>query len=248
MDETIVFGYSSSKGGVGKSTLITLMAGYLSYLKDYKVLVIDADPQASINKKREDNQVEFGDEGMKGAYLIMEVTPDMVPDIIEDEKDNFDFIILDLAGTLTTQGNISAYTTLDKIIIPTSTSDNDITETQNFYNVLRDKIFPVRKKYMNAEPDVVIQLNRLNPKLNNYKELREMISEAGDNIDHEIELNLKGEGAPNYIYPFKIINADINTADAKFGQELNTGINTVNMEILEKYSPQCEEVLKFLKS
>lgn len=243
----VIFGYSNEKGGVGKSSTIMLIAGYIQYILGKKILVIDADPQRTISEKREDDEVEF-EQAADANYLVMEVTPDMVPDIIEDEKDNFDYIAVDLSGTLTTKGNIRAYSTLDKIVIPTSTSFADIKATTRFFNLMHEHIVPIKKKEEGKGIDIIVQLTKVNPRLTEYKDLRNTINSLGREIDKQIVINRNGDIADDYIHPFHILDADIKTADGKFGQDLNTSVNERNLEVLEKYQPQCEKVLEFLNA
>ena len=54
--KTPIVGCVNQKGGVGKSTLTTLLANIFYFQKDLSVAIIDADyPQQTIFKRREEN-------------------------------------------------------------------------------------------------------------------------------------------------------------------------------------------------
>lgn len=246
--KAIVFGIVNKKGGVGKSSLIQLVAGYIQYVLFKNILVIDADPQGSITNQRELDSIEFSDDERIGAYTIVSIEPEEVIEYIEMSIRDYDYIVVDLFGTTTTKGNVPAYARLDKLILPTSTSIKDLPVTVDFHDFLRSEIFPVRKRLGYKVADIVVILNRIQLNLKEYKDLRLCIEKAGNDIVNDIEKNLKdGFGAGKiYPYPFYFLDGVISEAKGQFGQYINTLLTDRNMRIFSKYKSQCKEIFQFL--
>ena len=65
---------SSQKGGVGKSTMTVLLAGYFHYVMGYNVAVVDCDyPQFSIKALRSRDNPKCGKERESPAYVVRTV-------------------------------------------------------------------------------------------------------------------------------------------------------------------------------
>jgi cellulose biosynthesis protein BcsQ len=70
--ETVFIAFSTQKGGMGKTTLTVLTAGYLHYVRGYNVAVVDCDyPQFSRADMRERDveQVMKDDYYKKTAHI-----------------------------------------------------------------------------------------------------------------------------------------------------------------------------------
>ena len=68
---------SSQKGGVGKSTMTVLLAGYFHYVMGYNVAVVDCDyPQFSIKALRSRDTQNVEKERESPAYVVRTVRPD----------------------------------------------------------------------------------------------------------------------------------------------------------------------------
>lgn len=92
--------YFTQKGGCGKSTLSIITAGYLYHTQKKKVLVIDADSQQTVQKKR-NNEIEILEENLDfEPYPVLSSTLADVALLIEKNKDKYDYIIVDLPGSL----------------------------------------------------------------------------------------------------------------------------------------------------
>jgi cellulose biosynthesis protein BcsQ len=109
---------SNQKGGVGKSAFTVLIAGYLHYVKDKNVLVVDCDyPQFSIHSLRErDKQTVAKNETYKQmivsqfsrfkkkAYPVITANPDEAQDVadsfLETSETPIDVVFFDLPGTV----------------------------------------------------------------------------------------------------------------------------------------------------
>ncbi|WP_170108786.1 ParA family protein [Spirosoma oryzae] len=145
---------ASQKGGVGKTTLTMLTATYL-YALGMRIMVIDADkPQHSIHKMRlkELNDLN-GDAALKAVYDEKGLSPYKIIESSIDEAGNvlpiiidsgqFDYIFLDLPGTLNVAGMSVLASHIDKLIIPMEQDQKTFAsgfETVAFYRSIKPEI------------------------------------------------------------------------------------------------------------
>lgn len=92
---TIVYGTMSSKGGAGKTTLATIIAGEYA-IADKRVLLVDADPSQNLQawwtlsgeKEKQPENIDF----------ISALTVAVLENIMTQRKSEYDVIIIDTAG------------------------------------------------------------------------------------------------------------------------------------------------------
>lgn len=116
------------KGGVCKSTLVRGIASAW-HLNKKKICVIDADPQGSI-KKHFDVSGE-----LKGIKIIADPS-DEVYETIEENKEKYDYIIVDTGGH-DNQTLASALLCADMALIPMNPSKDDIDRGLTTYNHIK---------------------------------------------------------------------------------------------------------------
>ena len=135
-NETLMIAFSNQKGGVGKSTMTILLASYLHYTKNLNVAVVDCDsPQYSLGNMRErDKQAvmksdyfkqlmmaQFDRIGKK-AYPIINSTPEEARETIdrflEESEEHYDLVIVDLPGTVKSQGVFRTIVNMDYVLTP----------------------------------------------------------------------------------------------------------------------------------
>lgn len=159
---TLVIGVVNSKGGVGKSTIAlhVAMTLYNNPLfnpdkKENRVIILDTDdPQFTLsNVKKEEKQML--DEALESNNPIVnkimhnedfmplqieEITLEQVVKNIEVLKANYDFIIVDVVGTINNIGfNEKLFNCFDFVIVPTSVDHNTTEATVKFVNdILKD--------------------------------------------------------------------------------------------------------------
>ena len=249
--QAIAFGFASPKGGVGKSALTKLFPNWLNFIKGETVMVIDADPQGTVIKQRLSDVGEFDLDSWDSAYPVEVLNPEDVFNHIKINRKHFDFIAVDLAGTLSTKGNIRAYAALDKIIMPNSTSKDDLQEIEDFINLINEKVTPVRMELGLKPTEIVVTLNRIDKVLKEYKEITRLRKLPAEKIKQDIEAMQRGEfNDIEYYHPFRILDpvADITESKGVFGQDINTVITENNILIAERFGKQCEAFYKFLTS
>ena len=124
--KTLLVAFSTQKGGIGKSALTVLMAGYFHYIKGYNVGVIDCDyAQFSIfNMRERDRKVATTVDHYKlmvfnqlknqrrRPYPILKSMPiqavSTAEKMIQESDIDLDVVFFDLPGTLNSEGILSA--------------------------------------------------------------------------------------------------------------------------------------------
>ena len=108
----------NSKGGTGKTTLTTNLAGSL-YKRGYKVLIVDSDPQGTAR----DWHAAKPEDADLPAVIAMD-RPTLHKDIPQIES-SFDFVLIDGAAKLEDM-SASAVKVADLILIPVQPSGYDL--------------------------------------------------------------------------------------------------------------------------
>lgn len=132
--DTILVAICNQKGGVGKSTMTVMLAGYYHYLKGLNVAVIDCDyPQYSLMrmKERDMRTVESSEHFKqlmmsqferirKKAYTIVGSKAENAREAAEKlmKNGNYDLIIVDLPGTVNSSGVINTIVNMDYVLTP----------------------------------------------------------------------------------------------------------------------------------
>ncbi len=181
MKKTKFVSFFNQKGGVGKSTLCTMLASYMHHSTKKSVCVVDADnlQQSILEQRREDRQSK--DELEKYMYRVAEIASEQFYEQIYNNEDynKYDIILVDLPGNLWQKGVIPTLCLMDLIVIPTGFSDVDINSTNKFVQVFDNNIAPGRKKAdTSLSPSrVIFAFNRVNKR---QKEADAYLSANGD--------------------------------------------------------------------
>jgi len=138
--------FSTQKGGVGKSTMTTLIASVLHYRMGYNVLIMDCDyPQHSLSKMRERDKktIMLNDYHKKAAikqfksinkkaYGIIsckaETALQKASNYLKQSPETPDIIFFDLPGTANTKGVLTTLKAMDYIFSPI-TADRLVVES-----------------------------------------------------------------------------------------------------------------------
>ena len=132
--KTLKISFSTQKGGVGKSTMTTLLASVLHYRLGYNVLVMDCDfPQHSLtNMQERDKKTIMQNDYHKKAYPIIkskaENALERASEYVSQSAVVPDVIFFDLPGTANTKGILTTLKMMDFIFSPI-TADRLVVES-----------------------------------------------------------------------------------------------------------------------
>jgi chromosome partitioning protein len=132
---TAVASFASTKGGVGKTSLVMSLASDLRR-QGKSVLLLDCDP----NRHLAEWTARRGD---PGVIAMDEITEANVRQTVQTHAPNYDYTLIDLAGF----GNLTmlyAFSVSDIVLIPTQQSYMDIKETVRTYKVVSDSVGVLR--------------------------------------------------------------------------------------------------------
>jgi chromosome partitioning protein len=199
-------GFSTQKGGVGKTTLTTVMASYCHFVLDKKVAIMDCDyPQHNIVKLR-DREIEliksdreymnaFKKMG-KRAYPVMGSSPEKaIADMqcfidTEEGERPYDFVFVDLPGTVNSIGFFKTIFQLNHVIIPIIADRLVIDSSLEFGNILYEKLMGKSKNLLTVHYlwNCVVRTERTFL----YQETNAIIQELGMKVlDTELEQSVK---------------------------------------------------------
>lgn len=176
--ETTIIGLASTKGGVGKTTVATVIANRLAYVHNKKVLVIDTDPMSPIINRREEDLEEFGDELKKDPYDVIEIESESLSDMINAFIGQYDYVVIDFPGAIRQAGVKGSLIFCDYIFVPTDVSPTDWNGTVQFIEMLHEEITPKKKQILGD--DAYIEIYGIFTKImKNQKEFKEHNSPEG---------------------------------------------------------------------
>lgn len=151
--QTLNVAFATQKGGIGKTALTVLVAGYLHYRLGYPLAVIDCDfPQYSLYEMRErDSRAVLENEYLKraayeqmrqpgrAAYPVLKCRVEQAPDTARDlaTENRYDLLFFDLPGTVNSAGILRTIAQMDYIFAPISADKVVLESTLAFLDVLQ---------------------------------------------------------------------------------------------------------------
>ena len=138
MKKNITVTWANEKGGVGKTTLCTLFANYLSEKKMSDVCVLDCDRQHSIVDKRKfDSQSLQTD---KVPYEVKQIEIDRLQQsaqLLKSVKTANGIYLFDSPGNIYLEGMVPLLGFSDVIVCPYQYEFNCLSATQKFLNLVK---------------------------------------------------------------------------------------------------------------
>jgi cellulose biosynthesis protein BcsQ len=156
-----IISFSNVKGGVGKSTLNSLLANYIAYKTTSSVALLDCDDNKSLTSIR-DLDISKG-HSIDDMYDFATINPLELHKNIDAISDAYDYVIIDLPGSIHQVGVISAYLSVDHFFIPVSLSDFDRAPTIDFHKFINESVIPAREQANYTKPTVYGTLMKINP-------------------------------------------------------------------------------------
>jgi chromosome partitioning protein len=132
---TYVTTYASSKGGVGKTTLLEATTTELR-LRGQTCLLLDADP----NRHLSEWSKLRGDDGVK---VIDGLDESNIRQSVKENAADYDHVLIDLAG-FGTMTMVYAFAVSDLVVIPSLRSRMDVKETIRTYRNVIDSMAEMR--------------------------------------------------------------------------------------------------------
>lgn len=203
----IFVAFENPKGGVGKSTLTALFAGYIHATAKETGLTVGVvdidDAQNTIGKMRlfEATQQESLDE----EYQVMNISSSEFIENMDFLKENFDIILVDFPGNLKQAGVVETLMMIDVLIIPFEPSKIEIMHTINFFDYYKANIMSKREE-LGYKTTVRGLPNRVVPNLIEYKDL----------VANQNE------------FPIKLMEQHIKESRVQFQRNLSTLISNYN--------------------
>lgn len=167
----ITIAFENPKGGVGKSTLTALFAGYVHAMgeNNIKIGVVDIDDmQNTMGRLRQSESDET--ENMKDEYEVMNISSSEFINQLDFLKENFDIILVDFPGNLKQNGVIETLHFIDIIIMPFEPNNTDLSATLYFYENVYKNIIKARKDN-GMKTTVRGVMNRVLPNVLEFKEI-----------------------------------------------------------------------------
>lgn len=151
MSDPVYVAFATQKGGVGKSTLTTLMASYLYYVEGVEVVAVDCDStQHSLNVYREHDLLvtkvnpylkktmhKFYSQFKKPCYQIFMTSPSEALDVVNeyvDSGNNPQVVFFDITGTINDTQIVDLISNMDYIFVPITTETGEMASSISFAN------------------------------------------------------------------------------------------------------------------
>lgn len=167
----ITLAFENPKGGVGKSTITALFAGYVHSLGEdnVKIGVVDIDDmQNTMGRLRLTESDDI--KNLKDEYEVMNISSSEFINQLDFLKENFDIILVDFPGNLKQNGVIEALHFIDIVIMPFEPNSTDLSATLYFYENVYKNIIKSRKEN-GLKTTVRGVMNRVLPNVIEFKEI-----------------------------------------------------------------------------
>lgn len=167
----ITLAFENPKGGVGKSTLTALFAGYVHAMGDdgIKIGVVDIDDmQNTMGRLRQSESDDSNN--LKEEYEVMNISSSEFINQLEFLKESFDVILVDFPGNLKQNGVVETLHFIDIVIMPFEPNNTDLSATLYFYENVYKNIIKARKEN-GMKTTVRGVMNRVMPNVLEFKEI-----------------------------------------------------------------------------
>ena len=234
----------SQKGGVGKSTVTTLLANIFFFEYGLNVAVIDADlPQVSIGKRR-DKELLFVEkrarlkkcydllyEGRE-PYPLVKTSLERCSQNIGDIRKRYDYVFVDVTGSLNQKGIIRFLHEVNHFFVPVLQDDFSIQSALELYGIIVNKIKPKSENFRGCK----MFFNRV-PVMNKVASMTEWMNKEVDFTDHDLGSYAIYERAyRSTLFPIPRKDKKSNTRLFDFARSIR--------EAIDKHNATPEEIIQ----
>ena len=217
----VIISFENPKGGVGKSTLTALFAGYLYSMAkdtDLEIGVVDIDDMQNTLGKLRENELEDSGSGNE-EYKVMSISSSDFINQLDYLKSSFDRLIVDFPGNLKQGGVVEALHFVDILIMPFTPNKIELDHTISFYKDVYEQIMQTRA----AAGGKTIVRGALNRVMSNTVEFKAMI-------------------ANKEALPFELLNNYIKDSRVDYQRYITTLMN----DYRHTCDDFCEEILELV--
>lgn len=131
----MIVAFGNLKGGAGKSVVSMYFSNFLAH-KGFSVLLVDCDVSQHSSGSYEDER-EGKDITLHRTFYNAEKNGDLF-DFVNGAKDVYDFIILDMPGTVQQEGVLEVFALVDKLVVPTKLDMIDVDATRRYIDIIKE--------------------------------------------------------------------------------------------------------------
>ncbi|WP_289744470.1 ParA family protein [uncultured Duncaniella sp.] len=163
MESPTYVAFATQKGGVGKSTLTTLVASYLYYAEGVELVAVDCDSsQHSMNVYRDHDLVVTKENPYlkralhrfylgfeKKPYEIILTSPKDALDVVDNYVDNApeekkpSVVFFDITGTINNPGIVDLISNMDYLFVPITTETGEMASSISFASAVVNNMMTV---------------------------------------------------------------------------------------------------------
>jgi cellulose biosynthesis protein BcsQ len=167
----MVIAFGNLKGGAGKSVLSMYFSNYLAH-KGFSVLLVDCDVSQHSSMSYED-QREGKDITLHRTFYNAEKYGDLF-EYVNGTTPVYDFVILDLPGTVQQLGVLEVFALVDKLIIPTKLDMIDVDATKRYVEIIKESSETInRNTGMDLNLDYMVLPNNYAQNTDGYARVQE---------------------------------------------------------------------------
>lgn len=159
--------FANQKGGVGKSTLCLLFAGYLA-AKKKDVCVIDTDLQKTVHMQRQKDIEEFEGEEPYTVQDFDVADPEVMEQLMESANEVEGYVLFDTPGNVSEDGLVPMFANADYIICPFEYETKTLDSTGTFVQV----ITALKQANPDMRAEIFFVPNRIDARIGLKEELR----------------------------------------------------------------------------
>lgn len=163
-----IISFANQKGGVGKTTLCTTFANFLSE-RGESLLVIDCDNQQSIYEKRKADELKYKDHKFSYEVKAFDISKSENISLLMQKLKELDGIILiDTPGHLSQQGLVSIFAYSDFIVCPYQYEATSISSTVTFLKFFKE----LKGRVKEMKTRLLLVANRYDKRIGKNDELK----------------------------------------------------------------------------